>query len=148
MLHLKKKPLHRTRGGVMRESALLVRQKLPFTIRGEVPLSDFPRQYRAESLDISLHLSRSSSGSYMLLGILTSRNANEGIDSFEGVNAELYAAPGPLGTSGDKRAEKPLLSTTIDNLGHIVFLDVPEGEYVMFLLLPGLEVIVEGLTIR
>lgn len=132
----------------MRESATLVRQKLPFTVRSDAPLSDFPRQYRAESLDISLHLSRSSHGSYMLLGILTSRNANEGIDAFEGMNAELYAAPGTPGTNGDKRAEKPLLSTKIDDLGHIVFLDVPEGEYVMVLLLPGLEVIVEGLTIR
>jgi hypothetical protein len=132
----------------MRESAMLVRQKLPVTLRGDAPLSDFPRQYRAESLDISLHLSRSSSGSYMLLGILTSRNANEGSDAFDGMNAELYAAPGPLGTNGDKRAEKPLLSTKIVDLGHIVFFDVPEGEYVMVLLLPGLEVIVEGLTIR
>jgi len=86
----------------MRESATLVRQKLPFTIRGDVPLSVFPRQYRAESLDISLHLSCSSSGSYMLLGILTSRSPSEGVDAFEGRNAELYAAPGPLGTNGDK----------------------------------------------
>src|SRR5579864_4224823 len=126
----------------MRESATLVRQKLLFTIRGDAPRSDFPRQYRAESLDISLHLSRSSSGSYMLLGILTSRNANEGIDAFEGMNVELYAAPGPLGTNGDKRADKPLLSTKIDDLGHIIFIDVPQGEYVMVLLLRGLEVIV------
>ena len=132
----------------MRAIATLVRQKQPFTIRGDSPLSDFPCQYRAESLDISLHLSRSSRGNYMLLGILTSRNANESSDAFEGRNAELYAAPGPLGTNGEKRAEKPLLSTTIDDLGHIVFLDVPEGEYVIVLLLPGLEVIVEGLTIR
>ena len=132
----------------MRESAKLVRQKLLFTIRGDAPLADFPRQYRAESLDISLHLSRSSRGKYLLLGILTSRNANAGSDAFEGRNAELYAAPGPLGTHGEKRAEKPLLSTKIDDLGHIVFLDVPEGEYVLVLLLPGLEVIVEGLTIR
>jgi hypothetical protein len=132
----------------MRESATLVRQKPLFTLRGDASPPDFPRQYRAESLDISLHLSRSSSGSYMLLGILTSRNANEGIDAFEGMNAELYAAPGPLGTNGDKRADKPLLSTKIDDLGHIIFIDVQQGEYVMVLLLRGLEVIVEGLTIR
>src|SRR5712692_7247779 len=119
----------------MRKSAILVSQEPLFTVRGDVPLSDFPRQYRAESLDISLHLSRTSSGSYMLLGILTSRNVSESVDAFEGMNAELYAAPGPLGTDGDKRAEKPLLSTRIDDLGHIVFIDVPEGEYVMVLLL-------------
>ena len=42
---------------------------------------------------------------------------------------------------------KPLLSTKIDDLGHILFSDVPEGEFVMILYLPTFEVIVEGLTI-
>src|SRR6266702_132411 len=106
----------------MRESATLVRQKLPFTMRGDVPLSDFPRQYRAEFLDISLHLSRSSSGSYMLLGILTSRDTSENSDAFEGIDVDLYAAPGPLWIHGDTWVGKPLLSTRIDDLGHIVFI--------------------------
>jgi hypothetical protein len=131
----------------MRKSAILVSQEPLFTVRGDVPLSDYPRLYRAEYLDISLHLSRSRSGSYMLLGILTSRNAGEDIEAFEGMDVDLYAAPGPLWIEGDRWAGKPLLITRIDDLGHIIFSDVPEGEFVMVLYLPAFEVIVEGLTI-
>ncbi len=131
----------------MRKSATLVRQEPLFTVRGDVPLSDYPRLYRAASLDISLHLSRSRSGSYMLLGILSSRNESENIETFEGMDVDLYAAPGPLWIEGDRWAGKPLLSTRIDDLGHIVLSDVPEGEFVMVLYLPAFEVIVEGLTI-
>ncbi len=83
----------------------------------------------------------------MLLGILTSRNAGEDIEAFEGMDVDLYAAPGPLWIEGDRWAGKPLLSTRIDDLGHIIFSGVPEGEFVMVLCLPAFEVIVEGLTI-
>lgn len=131
----------------MRISAIFVRQEPLFTVRGDVPRSDYPRLYRAGYLDISLHLSRSRSGSYMLLGILTSRNASENIEAFEGMVVDLYAAPGPLWMGGDTWVGKPLLSTRIDDLGHIVFSDVPEGEFVLVLYLPAFEVIVEGLTI-
>lgn len=131
----------------MRKSATLVSQEPLFTVRGDVPLSDYPRQYRAESLDISLHLSHSKSGRYLLLGILTSRNADENIDAFEGMDVDLYPAPGPLWIEGDTWAGKPLLSNRIDDLGHIVFSGVPEGEFVMVLYLPAFEVIVEGLTV-
>ena len=132
----------------MKETATLVRQKIPFTVRGDVPASAFPRQYKAESLDISLHLSRSNYGSPMLLGILTSTSASESIDTFEGMIADLYTAPGPLATDGDKQTEKPLLRTQINDLGHMVFRNMPEGEYIMVLHLPGRAVIIEELTIR
>ena len=131
----------------MRKSATLIRQEPLFTVRGDLPPSDYPRQYRAESLDISVHLSRSKSGSYMLLGILTSRNAGENIDAFEGMDVDLYPAPGPLWIDGDTWVGKPLLSTRIDDLGHIVFSDVPECKFVMVLYLPTFEVIIEELTI-
>ena len=131
----------------MRKNATLIRQEPLFTVRGDIPLSDYPRLYRAESLDISLHLSRSSSGSYLLLGILTSRDTSENSDAFEGMDVDLYAAPGPFWIHGDTWVGKPLLSTKIDDLGHIVFNDVPKGEFVMVLYLPAFEVIIEGLTI-
>jgi hypothetical protein len=83
----------------------------------------------------------------MLLGILTSRNAGEDTEAFEGMDVDLYAAPGPLWIEGDRWTGQPLLSTRIDDLGHIIFSDVPEGEFVMVLYLPAFEVIVEGLTI-
>ncbi len=83
----------------------------------------------------------------MLLGILTSRNAGESSDAFEGMDVDLYPAPGPLWVNGDRWSGKPLLSTRIDDLGQFVFSVVPEGDYVMVLYLPAFEVIVEGLTI-
>ena len=132
----------------MKETATLVKHKIPFMVRGDVPASAFPRQYKAESLDISLHLSRSNYGSLMLLGILTSTSASESIDAFEGMNADLYTALGLLATDGDKQTEKPFLRTQIDDLGHFVFRDVPEGEYVLVLHLSGSEVIIEELAIR
>ena len=131
----------------MRKNATLVMQKPLFTVRGEVRPSDYPRLYRAESLDISLHLSHTKSGSYLLLGIVTSRNTSENSDAFEGMDVDLYAAPGPLWIGGDMWVGKPLLSTRIDDLGHIVFGDVPEGKFVMVLYLHAFEVIIEGLTI-
>ncbi len=132
----------------MKANAALVRQAISFTVRGDVPASDWPRQYKAESLDISLHLSRSSRGTCLLLGILTSTNATGSVDTFEGMDAELYAAPGPFAADGDEQAAKPLLHTQIDDLGHIIFNDVPEGEYVMILHLPGLDVVIEELSIK
>ena len=123
----------------MRQNAILVRQEPIFRVRGDVPQSDYPRLYRAESLDISLHLSRSSSGSYLLLGILTSRDTSENGDAFEGMDVDLYTAPGPLWIHGDTWVGKPLLSTKIDDFGHIVFNDVPEGEFVMFFIYPHLK---------
>jgi hypothetical protein len=136
-----------SKGYSMKEIATLVRQEIPFTVRGDVPASAFPRQYKAESLDISLHLSHSRYRSLMLLGILTSTNASESFDAFEGMNADLHTAPGPFATDGVTQTEKPFLRTQIDDLGHFVFRDVPEGEYVLVLHLSGREVIIEDLTI-
>jgi hypothetical protein len=131
----------------MRKNATLVRQEPLLIVRGDAPRSDYPRLYRAESLDISLHLSHTKDGSYMLLGIVTSRNTSENSDDLEGVDVDLYAAPGPLWIHGDTWVGKPLLSTRIDDLGHIIFSNVPEGEFIMVLYLPEFEVIIEGLTI-
>jgi hypothetical protein len=128
--------------------ATRVRQQTQFVVRSDAPAPDWPRQYKAESLDISLHLSRSSPGNYLLLGILTSVHATESIDTFEGMPTELYASPGPFAAEGDKQAEKPLLRTQVDDLGHIVFSNVPEGEYVMILHLTGLDVVIEELSIK
>jgi hypothetical protein len=116
-------------------------------MRGDAPRSDYPRLYRAEFLDVSLHLSHTKDGSYMLLGIVTSRNTSENSDDFEGIDVDLFAAPGPLWMQGDTWVGKPLLSTKIDDLGHIVFSNVPEGKFVMVLYLSEFEVIVEGLEV-
>jgi hypothetical protein len=83
----------------------------------------------------------------MLVGLLSSRNTGETINAFEGMDVDLYAAPGPLWIEGDMWIGTPLLRTRIDELGHLIFRDVPPSEFVMVLYLPTCEVIVEGLTI-
>ena len=136
---------------IRRIFATLVRQQPQFVMRGETPgtapNTAWPRQYKADSLDLSLHLSRASSGAYMLLGILTSTGAGESVDAFEGIPAYLYTAPGPLANEGDKDAEVPLRGTQVDDLGNIVFSNVPPGEYVMVVHLPNRELVIDGLTV-
>ncbi|HET8853514.1 MAG TPA: hypothetical protein VFN02_13410 [Ktedonobacteraceae bacterium] len=136
-------PLHALNGFVRRIFATLVRQQAQLVVRGDTDPAAWPRQYRADSTDLSLHLSRASSGAFMLLGILT--DPRESIEAFKGTLAELYPAAGGKNAS---RAEKPLLSEQVDDLGNIVFNAVPVGEYVMIVHLPGREMIVEGLTIE
>lgn len=114
-------------------------------VRSYESAPDFPRLYKAESLDISLHLSSSSSENYILIGILTS--ASESANAFEGMDADLYTAPGLYVRDGDEQAAMPFLRTQIDDLGHIVFHGVPEGEYMLIFHLPGLDVVIEELSI-
>lgn len=133
------------------------RPQAQFVVRGDIAEATWPRQYKAESVDLSLHLSRTSSGEHMLLGILTSTNPAEGVEALEGVSAELFVAPGPVqdkstnganGANGAKMTVTPFLRTQVDDLGNIVFKPVPVGEYVMFVYLPTRELVVEGLTIE
>ncbi len=123
--------------------ATLTQQRAQLVVRGEATEGVWPRQYHADSIDLSLHLSRTSGGEYMLLGIIT--DPTESIEAFEGMAAELYPARGGKDSS---RAEKPLLREQVDDLGNIVFSAVPVGEYVMIVHLPEREMIIEGLTIE
>jgi hypothetical protein len=141
------------RGAVRRIYATLVRQQARLVLRNgnTLPETAWPRQYRAESLDISLHLSRASNGAYMLLGILTSTDRDASIDAFEGVKAELYPAQnGGAGTDGKSPVSPSSLShTTVDDLGNIVFSGVPTGEYVLIIHLPDQkEVVIDHITIE
>ncbi len=129
-------------------AARVQRPQPQFAVRGETSEAAWPRQYKAETVDLSLHLSRTSSGEHMLLGILTSVDPAESVEAFEGVPAELYTAPWPAAVNGDKPAAAPLLRTQVDDLGNIVFKPVPAGEYVMVIYLPNRELVIEGLTIE
>ena len=129
----------------MRKIATLFKQVAPPTVRSDESAPDFPRLYKAESLDISLHLSSSSSETYLLIGILTC--ASESANAFEGMDADLYNAPGPYVRDGDEQEAVPFLRTQIDDFGHIVFRGVPEGEYILILHLHGLDVVIEELSI-
>lgn len=123
--------------------ATLVKQRGQLVLRGEVAEAAWPRQYHAESVDLSLHLSRASNGQYILLGIIT--DPKESIEAFEGIVAELYTA---TGGKEEKRAKQPLLREQVDELGNIVLSAVPVGEYVMIVYLPEREIVIEGLIIE
>jgi hypothetical protein len=127
---------------IQRIFATLVKQQPQLVVRSDASEAGWPRRYHAESIDLSLHLSRTSSGEYMLLGIIT--DPTQSIEAFQGMAAELYPARG--GKDSD-RAEKPLLREQVDDLGNLVFSAVPVGEYVMIVHLPGREMVIEGLTI-
>ena len=133
---------------VRRIYATLFRQQAQLVQRngGSLPEKAWPRQYRAEAIDISLHLSRASNGEYMLLGILTSADNSESVDVFEGAKAELYAAR-KEGDTGERKAEKAICRAVVDDLGNIVFSGVPIGEHILVLHLPEQEVIIEGIDI-
>ena len=121
--------------------------------RGSAPATTWPRQYRAESIDLSLHLSRSSNEEYELLVIITSIHSAETANAFAGLAAELYSAPDPIALSSegdreDKLAETPLVYAEIDDIGNIVFSSVPAGKYILVVHLPERELVIEDLTIE
>ena len=117
------------------------------------PEKGWPRQYRAETLDLSLHISRASNGEILLLGIITSADPNEPVDAFEGEKVGLYLASedaiNRVPTDGGEKAEDILsrFTTEVDDVGNIVLEDIQPGNYVMILHLPDREVIIEGLNI-
>ena len=60
-------------------ATLVKRPQLQFVLRSDALETSWPRQYKAEAVDLSLHLSRTSGGEHMLLGILTSVNPDEDV---------------------------------------------------------------------
>jgi hypothetical protein len=137
--------------GLRRVVGALVRQRAQLVTRAEGSIleSAWPRQYHAESLDLSLHLSRASNGASMLLGILTSAD-DESVDAFEGANAELYPIAHKESTDahGEEQLSEPLLRTQVDELGNIVFSGVPVGIYSLLVRLPGYELVIEDINIE
>ncbi len=108
----------------------------------------WPRQYRAGSLNISLHLSRNSGGEMILLGLFSSINANESVEDLEGVPVELHHISTATVEQDGARIGTLLMCTSIDDLGNIVFKSVPVGDYVLIVHMPDSELIIKGLTIE
>lgn len=127
-------------------------QQVQLTTRDDLAPADWPRQYHADTIDLSLHLSRSSEGGMMLLGIITSTNPTTQVNALEGGNVELYLTPGPLteneSAQGPQETQESLLFTQIDDVGGILLEPIPPGTYVMIIRLPGQEIVIEGLDIR
>ncbi len=133
--------------------ASLILMHSPVVTRNEAPARLWPRHYRADSINISLHLSHGSKGEIILLGLLTRDAPDASVDAFEGALAELYEAVHPVKgqdepMANNKSMEQPILSTLVDDLGNLVFKDVPAGAYLMIVHLPDVELVIEGLTIE
>lgn len=128
--------------------ATLMRQQPQLVTRngGKSARMGWPRQYRADNIDLSLHLTRASSGACMLLGILTSADESENVDSFEGAHVELHSTP-LVEPVEENYATAAGHVAMVDDLGNIVFSAVQAGTYTMTLRLPGRDILVEGLDI-
>jgi hypothetical protein len=112
----------------------------------DISKDSWPRQYRAESVNISLHLSRSSTGDLMLLGLLTSDDPDENIEMFDGVPVDLYATQGSILT--EEQLADPIMSGYVDDLGNVAFKAVSAGEYTIIVRLPSANVIIPELHIE
>jgi len=157
-------PVFEPEGSLFRDSSLkrIIASLIPWqpqlVLRGEKPLVQdvpWPRQYRAQATNLSLHLSRTSSGESILLGLFSSTNPNESVENLEGICVELYRMltlesehNGHSQLELDKKYEKLLMCTTIDDLGNIVFKAVPVGEYTMIVYMPQEEMVIQGLSIE
>lgn len=115
----------------------------------------WPRQYRAGSLNISLHLSRTSNGNIILLGLFSSTNPDESIDDLEGIVVELHRVrPSTSDANGQHMQQEellqeiPFMCTSIDDLGNVVFKAVPVGEYRLVVHLLDSDLVIKGLTIE
>ncbi len=111
--------------------------------------TNWPKHYKADALDISLHLSRGSNGEIMLLGLFTSTDPHQDIEAYEGCLVDLYthSIAQEQQAQQNGRVAKPLLSTHVDDLGNIVFKAVPPGVYTMLVHLPDAELSIEGINI-
>ena len=141
-------PAFSPRALVRRIFATPVKRQQLLVVRGDAQDTAWPRQYKAEAVDLSLHLSRTSSGEHMLLGILTSSDPTEDVDALEGVLAELHKAPLPVASNGTPPKTLPFLQTRVDDMGNIVFKPVPAGNYTIVINLPGRDMIIDDLTIE
>lgn len=133
-------------------AALVTHPQPQFALRNDPPSNDqprsWPRHYQGETVDVSLHLSHTSKGDLVLVGVLTSTESDESIEALADIPAELYSAPWPGTLPSEEMKPLPLLSAKVDDIGNIVFKAIPAGEYFMVIHLPGREMIIEGLAIE
>ncbi len=108
----------------------------------------WPKHYKADTLDISLHLSRSGNGEMMLLGLFTSTDPQQNTEAFEGYSVDLYPSPMEQQAMQNGHTPTPLLTTKVDDLGNIVFKAVPVGTYSMLVHLPDIEITIEGINVE
>lgn len=125
-------------------ATLVVQQAMPVR-RGEPQPGAWPRQYQAGSLDLSLHISRQARGEMMLLGILTSSDPAQTIETLEGLAVELYPSQQ---YPANRSTAQPLLTSWIDDVGNLLLEPIAAGEYTLIIRLPDKEVVIEDIKIE
>jgi hypothetical protein len=115
---------------------------------GTASEAGWPKHYKADTLDISLHLSRSSNGEMMLLGLFTSTDPQQNTEAFEGCAVDLYTSSTEKQAMQNGYAPTLLLTTQVDDLGNIVFKAVPIGTYSLLVHLPAIEITIEGINVE
>lgn len=137
---------------VRRVIGIMQEPQLQLATRGEagsVAQKIWSHQYRARDIDLSLHLMPSSNNAYVLLGVLTSADSENGEDLFEGAEAVLGAGSSLAASAQMPFPEAgPVLRTQVDDLGNFTFASIPRGEYTLIIHLPDLDVVIEQITIE
>jgi hypothetical protein len=111
--------------------------------RSNTASEGWPRQYQADELSLSLHLSRQAEGEIILLGILTSSNPRLMVDAFDGVMVDLYYGE----TIAQAIQRQPTLTTRVDDIGNLLLAPIAAGSYTLIVRLPDRDVVIEGLTV-
>ncbi|MBV9259700.1 MAG: hypothetical protein JO215_16945 [Ktedonobacteraceae bacterium] len=137
---------------VRRVIGILLGPQLQLATRGEtnsITENNWPRQYRADDINLSLHLTRTSNDNHMLLGILSGVDGEKDVALFEGAHAVLHV--GPLlsdVTQAPATEPEPVLSTQVDDLGNFAFSSIPNGKYVLIIHLPDQDIVIEQIIIE
>jgi hypothetical protein len=113
------------------------------------PIGSWPRRYRAAALHISLHLSHTGDGEFMLLGILSSVNSNASNGVLQGRSVDLFRVSDEQNLQPEEACDAmPLVTGTVDALDTIVFTALPAGTYTMIVHMPTSDIIIPELTIE
>jgi len=130
--------------------AQLVIQRPEMILRQDPSATAWSRQYQAEDFNLLFQLSRTDNNKMKLIGFFENFTMEQ-LKALEGMVADLYhtsTLPTNEGEQFDKSTEKPVMSTTVDELGNFAFAPVLPGNYFAIIHLPDIELVVEGLYIE
>lgn len=120
-------------------------------LRGAGTPPEWPCQFRAEPLHLSLHLSRTRKGAHSLIGIVQSVDSAIFADDFGGGKVLLYDVSTSPAVEGEHHLPspevEPLQGVDVDDLGNFVLNNVPAGTYSLVVHVAEFELIVEDLVL-
>jgi len=124
-------------------------QKSEMILRQDPSATAWSRQYQAEDFNLLFQLSRTDNNNMKLIGLFENFTMEQ-LKALEGVVADLYHTPtldGNERVQFNKSTEKPVMFTTVEELGNFAFSPILPGNYIAIIHLPNTELVVEGLYI-